>query len=305
MSSSDSKYYAHGKLLITGEYAVLDGAKALAIPTKLGQWLEVFPSISTDTIHWISKDVNDLIWFECEINRQFKVIQSTDTQKSERLLDLLKKSIDLNPEFEERLFGKRIFTRLEFDRRWGLGSSSTLIHLLGQWAKINPFRLLEKTFQGSGYDVACAGEKSPIIYQNTNPEASINPVEFNPEFKDQFYFIYRGNKQFSDQEIKKYSSLNIDKKGLAKKVSNLTDLALEANTVNDFVQIIQDHENLISKTLRYPMVKDELFSGIEGTFKSLGAWGGDFVLFVGSEEEVLKIKELGYSTILKWPDLFN
>ena len=28
------KFYSHGKLLITGEYAVLDGAKAIALPTK-------------------------------------------------------------------------------------------------------------------------------------------------------------------------------------------------------------------------------------------------------------------------------
>ena len=35
------KFYSHGKLLITSEYAVLDGAKALAVPTKLGQSLKV------------------------------------------------------------------------------------------------------------------------------------------------------------------------------------------------------------------------------------------------------------------------
>ena len=32
-------YYSNGKLLITGEYVVLDGATALAIPTKYGQSL--------------------------------------------------------------------------------------------------------------------------------------------------------------------------------------------------------------------------------------------------------------------------
>ena len=30
-------FYSNGKLLITGEYVVLDGAKALALPTKYGQ----------------------------------------------------------------------------------------------------------------------------------------------------------------------------------------------------------------------------------------------------------------------------
>ena len=34
-------FYSHGKLLLTGEYLVLDGALALAVPCKLGQSLTV------------------------------------------------------------------------------------------------------------------------------------------------------------------------------------------------------------------------------------------------------------------------
>ena len=35
------EFYSNGKLLITGEYLVLDGAKAFALPTKFGQNLIV------------------------------------------------------------------------------------------------------------------------------------------------------------------------------------------------------------------------------------------------------------------------
>ena len=35
------KYHAHGKLLLTGEYLVLKGAMALAIPLNEGQTLSV------------------------------------------------------------------------------------------------------------------------------------------------------------------------------------------------------------------------------------------------------------------------
>ena len=35
------QYYGHGKLLIAGEYYLLDGARGLALPTKLGQRMEV------------------------------------------------------------------------------------------------------------------------------------------------------------------------------------------------------------------------------------------------------------------------
>ena len=34
-------FYSNGKLLLTGEYVVLDGAKALAVPTRFGQNLIV------------------------------------------------------------------------------------------------------------------------------------------------------------------------------------------------------------------------------------------------------------------------
>jgi mevalonate kinase len=34
-------FYSNGKLLITGEYLVLDGATAFALPTKIGQNLIV------------------------------------------------------------------------------------------------------------------------------------------------------------------------------------------------------------------------------------------------------------------------
>ena len=36
-------FYSNGKLLLTGEYFVLDGAKSLAVPTNCGQDLTVEP----------------------------------------------------------------------------------------------------------------------------------------------------------------------------------------------------------------------------------------------------------------------
>ena len=45
------KYYSNGKLLITGEYVVLDGAKALALPTKFGQYLIIEPG-KNQQINW-------------------------------------------------------------------------------------------------------------------------------------------------------------------------------------------------------------------------------------------------------------
>ena len=56
------KFYAKGKILLTAEYAVLGGAKALALPTKLGQSLEVIKT-STGKLEWKSIDVNGKVWY--------------------------------------------------------------------------------------------------------------------------------------------------------------------------------------------------------------------------------------------------
>jgi len=58
-------FYSHGKLLISAEYAVLDGAQALALPTKFGQKLKV-ESTSGNLIHWKSISNCGKIWFETE-----------------------------------------------------------------------------------------------------------------------------------------------------------------------------------------------------------------------------------------------
>ena len=50
-NSSSSSFFANGKLLLTSEYLVLDGAKAFAIPTKKGQSLHVEITEKNDSIH--------------------------------------------------------------------------------------------------------------------------------------------------------------------------------------------------------------------------------------------------------------
>ena len=56
-------FYSNGKLLITGEYVVLDGAKALAIPTRFGQNLSV-TSGSNQELKWTSFDADKSVWFQ-------------------------------------------------------------------------------------------------------------------------------------------------------------------------------------------------------------------------------------------------
>ena len=113
-----NEFHANGKLLLTGEYAVLDGALSLALPCKLGQKLEVHRHPS-NTLLWQGLTVNNETWFTCELNSDFSVIHTNDDSKTLRLMDLLKQLITLNPAFRIPLFGSKVITRLEFDQQWG------------------------------------------------------------------------------------------------------------------------------------------------------------------------------------------
>jgi mevalonate kinase len=59
-------FYSNGKLLITGEYLVLDGAKAFALPTKFGQSL----IIEEGSDQWVSYDHDGSVWFEIPFRLQ-------------------------------------------------------------------------------------------------------------------------------------------------------------------------------------------------------------------------------------------
>ena len=301
--SANLKYYAHGKLLITGEYAVLDGALALAIPTKIGQWLAIEFMANSQNLVWESKDENGDIWFESEFSSELEIVSTSSTEIAQRLIEILEFCKTENPDFSEILKGKKVTTTLEFNRHWGLGSSSTLLHLIGQWSGVNPYKILEQTFGGSGYDLACAEAESPILYQIENGAPVVKQVAFNPVWKGRMHFVYLGKKQVSKGEVAKYSEMNIDRVELVDQVSQLTQKVLKANSQNEFEKALQEHENLLSKTLGYPTIKSRYFESVNGIFKSLGAWGGDFVLFIGEDSEIEKIKDLGFETVISWHEM--
>ena len=62
-------FYAHGKLLISGEYLVLKRALALAVPTVYGQHLSAtIEQKNADVINWTSFDNNGNKWFNATLD---------------------------------------------------------------------------------------------------------------------------------------------------------------------------------------------------------------------------------------------
>ena len=112
-------FYSHGKLLITAEYAVLAGAKALAIPCKKGQLLNFHLEGGSKELSWNSFDCYGKKWFEVNFQLPSLMITKTsDIKTAERLQKILIFSTKQNPFFLSE--GGKIETFLEFDRHWGL-----------------------------------------------------------------------------------------------------------------------------------------------------------------------------------------
>ena len=304
-----TSFYSHGKLLLTGEYLVLDGAKSLAIPTAKGQTLEVVDTLDNRII-WISKTVQDKIWFASQflINSLDPVLdteKNESTKKAQVLSKILKEAKKLNPSFLNKNKGVTVTTRLEFDLDWGLGSSSTLINNIAQWANVNAFQLLEESFGGSGYDIAAAQNATPIVYQRQQPQPIVTSIDFDPPFSDLLYFVHLNQKKDSKDAIKHYR--NQPQPALVKNIeiiNRLTQNLLQVNSILDFEKVINTHEHVLSQILKTETIKSLAFPDYEYSIKSLGGWGGDFVLVtIRSPKDLSYFKEKGYSTILPYSEM--
>lgn len=298
-------FYSHGKLLLTSEYVVLDGALALALPTKKGQTLEINDNPDTSHILWQSILSDGSIWFETEISLPLTLVSVDEDEVVSRLKKILFAAQSLNPDFLVSESGITIKSILEFPKNWGLGSSSTLIVNIAQWASINPYELLEKTFGGSGYDIACATANTAITYKISNNKPVINPIEFTPSFGNQLFFVHLNRKQNSRDSITHYKSVSIkEKEQLMMSFSQRTlDLIKSQNDLSQFEDVIIEHEARLSEVLKTPTIKSQLFSDYPRAIKSLGGWGGDFVLVIGTNKDMSYFKKKGYHTIVSYTDM--
>ncbi len=147
---------------------------------------------------------------------------------------------------------------------------------LGEWADINPFHLNSISLGGSGYDIAVAKEKSAILFQN-KPEIRYEKVDFNPPFKNELIFIHLNQKQDSREGITLYKSKNKSPE-LINEFSDITKKILLCNELESFSELMMIHERKIADFLEILTVREKLFSDCPSFVKSLGAWGGDFVM---------------------------
>jgi hypothetical protein len=195
----------------------------------------------------------------------------------------------LNPDFLADDQDIAVETYLEFPNNWGLGSSSTLIYCIARWAGIDAYTLLQQTMGGSGYDVVNAGSDTPILYHLEDGKPRWEQVSWTPPFQDHIYFVHTGQKQLSTKGIKHYREHAVRIKDCIGWLDRLTESMLQCQSLRKMEQIMDEHEAIIAEELKLPKVKDILLPDYWGAVKSLGAWGGDFVMLTNdrSEEELL------------------
>jgi mevalonate kinase len=299
------EYRSNGKLLLTGEYLVLQGAEALALPLQKGQTLRVKPVEESNKLLWKSI-YEDQIFFEAVFStKNVNILETNDEEHAVYLQNLLKKAIEYVPALPS-IPGYSIEATLDFPLEWGLGSSSTLITNIAHWLNINPFRLNRAITNGSGYDIACAHSGHPIIYRLLDNYPDYRKINLNFPFKDSIYFVYTGKKQSSFNEVKGFLEDTKDHSYLFPKIKEINKKIIKSQSIKEFKSLLTEHEELIASVLGTTTIKDQFFGDFPGAVKSLGAWGGDFILVTweGTREELKEsLDHHNMGTFFSWNEL--
>jgi mevalonate kinase len=285
---------ANGKLLISGEYMVLAGATALALPLKFGQELLV-KEYPVPFIRWTSSEPGN-VWFGCDVNpADCEIVSTNDASTASGLSKLLKAARTLNPYFPDKKTGSVVEIKANYPVEWGLGSSSTLISLVAHWAGVDPFALFRLVTEGSGYDIACADRREMIFYRWDGTQPEVTETSPGKAIREHAYFVSLGNKQDSRKEVQsfldngRFSPADVDTFSCLSKQIN------KAETAEELTHLVKEHETLLGAILGKEPIAAR-FKNFPGTVKSLGAWGGDFAMFISGadKKDILKsIHEYG------------
>lgn len=297
-------FRSNGKLFLIGEYIVMDGAKAFALPTKFGQCLFVEDSVDyPNQIYWKAIKHDNSFWFEAKFQLDnLEIISTTNEKLGNSLQHILKQAQSLNSSFFNSKNGYRCTTQLEYPQEWGLGSSSTLIDLISKWIEINPFELNKLTFNTSGYDIACAHHDKPIVFSN-QPQIEVEEIDLNWDFKDQLFFVYLNQKQDTQAVVGNHYKNKPKDFEMVNSLSNLVVKAATVNNLSELESILDEYQTVLGDYMQLKTPKEIYFSDYEGTVKSLGAWGGDFVLVTYRKGMESYFKQKGFDTIIPFSEM--
>jgi len=293
--------------MLCSEYAVLQGATSLALPTKKGQSLQVekLENHASAVLHWQSFDLDGTCWYSAEIALpHFYIIESTDASVSIQLIRFLMTARAMNPSFLNEGSGYKVETHLDFGRNEGLGSSSTLTYNIAQWAEVDPYKLHFNAFKGSGFDVAVAEAGQPILYQVNHHIPTIEIIQWDKPFNDLLYFVHLNKKQSSLNEIESFSKKPQFNTRQLEELTRVAKLLSHTKDYFEFCLLLEIAEEEVGSALGRPSIKQTLFNDFKGTIKSLGAWGGDYILATG-EDTINYFTEKGFTHIVPFNEMIK
>ena len=280
-------YYANGKLLVSGEYLVLHGASALVLPLKVGQHMQVNTLGYEDEalIRWQANVLNEP-WFSALIRiPEWEILETSDEQVAIKLTRVLLEAGKMNQLLYAPAMSFDITTNTGFNLDWGFGSSSALVANIAQWAMIDPFELHFRTSNGSGADIAASISGGPVLYRLLKQKPLFCRVGFKPPFYRNLWLIYLGHKQDSSQCVNDFNdSIKVDLKHIDQ-IDKITLEMTQAESLGAFMLLIREHEKIMSGLLGLKTIRELLFDDFTGEVKSLGAWGGDFIMAATDEDD--------------------
>lgn len=296
-------FFSPGKLLLTSEYFVLDGALALAVPTILGQEMTVTDLQDDDSLIIWEANHENIGWLNVTIDyKNWTVKKSNIVDSAEFILKVFKEIFNLSPLKFTGCNSYQFKTNLQFPGNFGLGSSSTLMVNLAQWAHVNATVLNENCLGGSGYDIAVAEKHSALLFQKKLEQNYVEKVIFKPSFLEDLILVHLNQKQNSREGIQLYRSKN-KSQILVDTFSSLTNEILHCKELDVFSELMEKHESLVSEFLDLQTVKNKFFPDCPMFVKSLGAWGGDFVLSRKFPDYKKYFADRNYNAVFNWKDL--
>ena len=280
-------FYANGKLLISGEYMVLHGATALVVPLKLGQHMKVIPAGYDEEglIHWQSNVLGEPWFYVSVMTKHWTIEKTSDERIALNLIEILQESDKLNHLLFKPGQNFDIITDTDFNMNWGSGSSSAFIANIAHWAGLNPFELYFRTSRGSGADLAAAISPGPVLYKLLDKKPVFQLIDFKPAFKRNLWLVYLGNKQSSSQSVHDFLLNGNVKPDDVNRMDHITIEMTHAKDLQTFMKLMRDHEKTLADILGTVPIRELLFKDFAGEIKSLGAWGGDFVMAASLNNE--------------------
>ena len=273
----------------------------MVAPTIFGQKF-TFSENLNDDILWLAKDINGTF-----LEKKFSIesISNPDNIRAEdALLKTLANAYQLSNN-KKKLQGFNVESTLNYDRNFGLGSSASFLRLVADIFDCNPFSLRMNGWNGSGFDIAATTQNQLFTYSIEGDLPKVETAIFNNKLTENIFFIYTNKKQNTRDSIQRIKLNDTEKADFVAKANALTVDFQSCSSNFELIMLMEEHEELVSFYTGYNKIKVQ-FTDFQGGIKSLGAWGGDFIMATGEKEYIYSyFKTKGLDKIYSWNEIIK